>query len=177
MKLPRKVNHFGIAWTRVLAIVFTGLAVMGGLAVPGLAFQTNQAEQQNASVEQFAGTWEGKFNGQTFVTIKLTAKDGKLTGTISRFGIQMDQSGNLSNAEPREGEDPVADAKLDGKSLRFPAPTKGKVSTNEGDQPTPSVSYQIKLKGSDRAELSIVGGPSDMPTLAPWKLERIHANR
>jgi LssY C-terminus len=133
--------------------------------LPALAGRS-AALQTPAGVDEFAGTWEAQFQGKAFLTIKLANQDGKLTGTVSHTNVQLDQSGELTRAEPALGEDPVVDAKLDGNTLLL---------TSKDQQSQDTAQFQITLTGADQAEVQQLGKISGT-TPKPWKLERATAS-
>jgi hypothetical protein len=135
------------------------------------SIQVAHARSTTAELKQFAGTWEGKFKSKTFVTLKLTTKDGKIAGTVSRVTIEMGPSGVLADASPVAGEDAISEAAPEGKVLHLSTKAKGHVSTVAGDSEE-SIRYDMRLRGADQAELQIAGIPSGMPVPAPWKLKR-----
>jgi hypothetical protein len=116
--------------------------------------------------DSFVGTWQAQFQGKTFVTIKLTKQDTTLTGTISHSTVQLDNSGELTSAEQKDGEDPVSGASLQGSTLHL-------TSKNQDSQDT--IQYEMTLTGSDQAELQILGAPTDGAAPKPWKLVRVSA--
>lgn len=124
-----------------------------------------------AEPRQFAGTWEGKFKGKTFITLKLVAKEGKISGTVSRISIQVNTKGELTDASSLDGEDAISETVPDANVLHLTTKAKGEVSTMTGDSEE-SIQYDMKLTGADQAELQIAGIPPGMPAPAPWKLER-----
>jgi hypothetical protein len=109
----------------------------------------------------FVGTWQSQFQGKPFVTLKLAEQDGKLAGTISRTQVQLNNSGELTSAEPQDGEDTITDAKLSGKVLHF---------TSKGTDA--STQYEMEITAPDQAELRFVGTASSAQAPKPWKLER-----
>ena len=120
------------------------------------------------ALKQFAGTWEGKFKGKSFITVRLTEKDRKISGSVSRINIQVGPKGELTDASSLKGEDAVAETELDGRVLHLNTKVKGRVSTAQGDAEQ-IVQYDMKLAGTDQADLQIAGTPS---APAPWKLAR-----
>lgn len=119
------------------------------------------------TVDSFAGTWQAQFQGKTFITIKLTKLDGKLSGTISHTTIQLDKTGELTSAEQQDGEDPIVDTGLNGSSLKITAKEQAAQDANQ---------YEMKLTGADEAELQPLGVPSDSVAPKPWKLTRVAAS-
>ena len=116
------------------------------------------------SIDSFVGTWQGQFQGKTFVTIKLVNQDGKLNGTVSRGSIQVDSNGELSSAVSSDSADPIIDTTLKGGTLRI---TTKDQESQDLDQ------CEMRLTGADQAELQLLGAPSGTPTPKPWKLTRV----
>src|SRR5258706_15413132 len=108
MKLINEANRSSL---RPIRILFAVASVVAVLAVSVPAFPESQTGDRDADIAQFVGVWVGQFDGHPVVTIKLEAKDGKLTGTVNRFAVQMDRRGNLTGAMIRDGEDPIEEVK------------------------------------------------------------------
>ena len=121
----------------------------------------------------FVGTWEAKFDGRTFQTIKIEIKDLKLTGTANHISIALDPDGDLVDAKAKEGEDQITSAKVEGKLLRFTCTGKAHVNTVTGTSDTETTQYEMKLTGTDEAEIHPVGDGVDAPQLKPWILRRV----
>src|SRR5664279_3132980 len=102
MQSPRKTSRKRKAFLQVsLAAYLLVAACFACLA---------QASQPN--LQQFAGTWQARFNGKIFQTITLEMHDGQLTGTASGVHIELNGSGELTEAEAIGPSDPIADAKI-----------------------------------------------------------------
>ena len=114
-------------------------------------------------MQQFVGTWQAKFKGQIFQTIKLEKKQGKLAGTVSHANVGVDpESGELTDVEVLAGSDAITEAKLTGGSLRI----------TEQD----AMQFEMKIIGADQAQVQIVIPPDEAPhapAIKPWKLERV----
>lgn len=115
------------------------------------------------SNQAFSGAWQAQFQGKTFVTIKLEDLNGKLTGAITHSQIQLDNQGELTSAEPQDGEDAFTDIKVSDKTLLL---------TSKGANGLDTTQYQMELNGTDQAELRFVGLPSGTTTPKPWTLHR-----
>jgi len=120
---------------------------------------------------RFAGTWEAKFQGQTFVTVTLRSKEGKVSGNVSRLSLEIDASGNLTAASALEGKDEIAETTPQGNVLHLATKAKGKVDTASGESDE-SIQYHMTLTAGNEAELQIAGAPPGMSAPKPWKLER-----
>lgn len=122
---------------------------------------------KDSDLQQFAGTWEAKFKDKVFQTLKLEKRDGKLTGTMSRGNIAVNDQGELTNAEVLEGESTIVEAKAVLGVLLF--------TTKRNDEEETS-QFEMKLTGVDEAELTFVGIP-ESSVVKPWKLQRVKTER
>lgn len=113
------------------------------------------------------GTWQAKFKGKIFQTLKLEIKQGKLTGTVSHANVGVDQSGELTDVEVLDGSDAITEAKL----------TSGLLRITEQD----AIQFEMKIIGANQAQIQIIIPPaeaSQVPTTPkPWKLERSKSGR
>jgi beta-lactamase regulating signal transducer with metallopeptidase domain len=156
-----KANRVRKTWTRASALATAGLLIMTCLGVSGFSIQIAQPHNTDAGLQPFVGTWQAKFKGKVFVTIKLEKKQEKLTGTVSHADIDVDpKSGELTAADVVDGSDPIVNAVL----------TSGTLRITEKDD----VQFDMKLTGADQAQLQIVlpDAAGMAPTPKPWKLER-----
>jgi len=173
--LLTKSDRMDQSRSRALALVASGLLAGACLAASAFSFQVARAGSTPEELKQFAGTWEGKFKGKTFITVKLTVKEGKISGTVSRASFRMSDRGELTEATPLDGEDTITETVPDGKVLHLATKDKGTVSTMTDDAEE-SIHYDMRLTANGQAELQIAGAPPGMPAPAPWKLERKAAN-
>ncbi len=171
MNLLKKRNRTSKTWGRAQAAAASSLLAAACLMASAFSIQVAAAGNTAAELKQFAGTWEGKFRGKTFVSLKLAAKDGKIAGTVSRVRIEMGANGALTDASPVTGEDAIPEAALERKVLHLNTKAKGHVSTIAGGSEE-SIQYDMRLSGTDQAELQIAGVSAGMPVPVPWKLER-----
>ncbi len=162
------MKMFAIAKTYVLTRAIAAFALCIGSCFVGPAFslQTAPTQAANASPEQFVGTWHAKFKGKIFETIVLNNQDGKITGTVSRGEIQLNDNGELTSAEQIDGSDPIIDAKVAGKTLLITC------KDEDGD----SIKAEITLTAEGQAELQMVTPPK-VSAPKPWKLGREPANK
>lgn len=132
------------------------------LGVSGFSIQVAQPTKADGDLQQFVGTWQAKFKGKIFQTIKLEKKQGKLTGTVSHANVGVDpESGELTDVEVLAGSDAITEAKL----------TSGLLRITEED----AMQFEMKIIGTDQAQLQIVIPPDEagkVPAVKPWKLER-----
>ncbi len=121
--------------------------------------------QSKTSVERFAGTWNAQFQGKTFTTLKLVARDNQLTGSMTGANINLDKVGNLTSAEQSGSESEISDAKLAGDTLSF--------ATKDQDSGE-TINWKMKVKSSNEGELLVVIPEPHIgiPTPRPWKITR-----
>jgi beta-lactamase regulating signal transducer with metallopeptidase domain len=166
MNLLARTNHLRKTWTRVSALGASALLVATCLGLSGFSVQVAQNHNTDADLQAFVGTWQAKFKGKTFQTIKLAKKQDALTGTVSHTDINVDpKTGELTDVEVGEGEDAIDEVKL----------TRGTLLITSQD-----VQFEMKLTGADQAQLQVVI-PREVvrtvPVVKPWKLERVKASQ
>jgi beta-lactamase regulating signal transducer with metallopeptidase domain len=166
VNLLAKADRFRKTWARASTLAASGLLIATCLGVSGFSIQVNQTHT-NADLQPFVGTWQAKFNGKIFQTIKLEKKQDKLTGTVSHANVSVDpKSGELTEVDVLDGSDAIVEAKL----------TSGILRITEADD----IQFDMKLTGADQAQLQIVIPPdvaSTVPSAKPWKLERAKASQ
>ncbi len=166
MKIFGKRNRIGKSCALALAIGGFVLWIATSLVGSAFSVQATPTNDANVGLQQFVGTWQAKFKGKIFETIVLNNQDGKITGTVSRGEIQLNDNGELTSAEQNGGTDPIIEAKVIGKTLLITC------KDEDGD----SIQAEIKLTGDRQAELQMVT-PPNVSAPKPWKLERESANK
>jgi hypothetical protein len=161
MNFPARSNH--IRKSLALAFGFFGL-IAAGLVASGLSIQASQPQKNEPGLRQFVGTWEARFKGKIFETVKLEERQGKLVGSIRGAKIQLDKDGELISAHAIDSNDPspIADASLTSGILR--------IITKEKDSED-TIQFEMKLTAVDQAELRLLV-PPEVTAPKPWKLER-----
>jgi len=166
MNLLVQTSHFRKTWTRVSALGASALLVATCLGLSGFSVQVAQNQSTDADLQAFVGTWQAKFKGKTFQTIKLAKKQGALTGTVSHADIIVDpKSGELTDVKAPAGDDTITEAKL----------TNGTLLITSED-----VQFEMKLTGANQAQLQVVIPPEvtgTVPAVKPWKLVRVKAGQ
>jgi len=161
MNLLGRANHTAKAWARASGIGASVIVVC--LEISGFSIQVSQPKKMNAELQPFVGTWQAKFKGKVFQTIKLNKNQDKLTGTVSHADISVDpKTGELTDVDVLDGSDAIVEATL----------TNGTLLITEQD----GTQFEMKVTGTDEAELHIVIPPDaveEVPAAKPWKLERV----
>lgn len=162
MNLLAQSNQLRKTWTRVSALGASALLIATCLGLSGFSIQVAQDHNADGDLQAFVGTWQAKFKGRTFQTIRLAKTQDTLTGTVSHADITVDpKSGELTEVKVGEGEDTIDEAKL----------IKGKLLITSQD-----VQFEMKLTGANEAQLQIVIPPevaATVPSAKPWKMERV----
>jgi len=163
MNLLAKANRTSKIWARTSAIAAAAALTAACLGAAGFAIQVNQPHKMNSDLQVFVGTWEARFKGKVFQTIRLTKDHETLSGTVSHGNIGVDpKTGELSDVEVVDGKDAIVDTRL----------KNGKLLITEAD----ATQFEMKITGTDQAELHIVIPPEyvdKVPVVKPWKLTRV----
>jgi beta-lactamase regulating signal transducer with metallopeptidase domain len=164
MNVLAKANRFRKTRARASVLGASGLLITTCLGVSGFSIQVTQPHNTDANLQPFVGTWQARFKGKVFETIKLEKQQGKLTGSVGGADIEVDKDGELTSAHAIDSSDPdpIVEATLASGILRITIKEKDSEDT---------IQFEMKLTGPDQAELRILA-PPDVPTPKPWKLER-----
>jgi len=124
------------------------------------------AKATAANAKQFVGTWKASFQGHPFLTVTLATDANKFVGTVSHADIEVNKEGELTKADPSEGEDPIADLRIAGDTLR--------ITVKSSDGSDDSIQSEIHLVSANEADFRLVV-PPDVPAPKPWRLQRVAA--
>jgi beta-lactamase regulating signal transducer with metallopeptidase domain len=165
MNVLAKANRFRRTWARASALGASVLLITTCLGVLGFSIQVTQPHNTDANLQPFVGTWQARFKGKVFETIKLEKQRGKLTGSVRGTDIEVDKDGELTSAHANDSSDPdpIVEARLASGILRITIKEKDSEDT---------IQFEMKPTGPDQAELRILA-PPDVPAPKPWKLERV----
>src|ERR1700675_4715332 len=83
MNLLATADRCRKTWAKASALVASGLLIATCLGVSAFSVQVSQSHKSNADLQPFVGTWQAKFKGTIFQTVKLAVKEDNVTGTIS----------------------------------------------------------------------------------------------
>ena|SRR5579864_838822 len=123
------------------------------------------AAQKPTGKQRFAGTWNAKFQGNTFTTLKLLVRDNQLTGSMTGANINMDKDGNLTSAQETDDEGQISDVKLTGDTLLF---------TTKNEDTGEIINWKMLLTNEHEGELLLLlpQPQPGIPTPRPWKIVR-----
>jgi hypothetical protein len=113
--------------------------------------------------EKFAGTWEARAKGTTFLVLKISTGE-KISGTMKAGRVHLDDNGELLDVGPAENsEAPIFFAQVEGDKLTF----------NYQDDDDDVLQFEMKLTGEDAGELRIVD--KDHPDLKGFAIKKAKA--
>ena len=111
--------------------------------------------------QRFAGTWEARFKGTVFCTIKLKAGE-RITGATYACSIHVNQAGELEEPQPSDDPDtpePLLSPEIEGDTLSF----------EMADESDVHLKMSLKLVGDGAAELRFLNAPVE---IKPIRFER-----
>jgi len=116
---------------------------------------------------RFLGTWEGQFQGETCITVKLIESGGKINGTVERNQVRRDRDGEIIRIEEQKSEGRVIDARPDRDLLRFGVKDNGSGTVER---------FEMMWKGNASADLvELSSGVHGKALVKPWKLTKVSA--
>ena len=130
--------------------------------VPVICF----AQTSSHRISDYAGTWQAKFNGTTFITINLVEKNGRLTGSAAVGDINATPSGEITNVEAPANESPILSNRLlDSGDLEL---------TSRGDDPDDKIILVLELTGAKTGSVRFgIAMGHDATVIKPIPVQRI----
>jgi beta-lactamase regulating signal transducer with metallopeptidase domain len=175
VNLLRKPNQFSKKLGHISTALASSVLVLVCVAASAFSVQVAPAAKAGGDLQPFVGTWQAKFNGKVFQTVVIETKDGKLTGTVTHGSVQMNDQGEMTGAELKEGSDPITAYKLEGKVLHLTVTGEASVNADGTDTKLDTTNFEMTVAGKDDGTIIPVDDDikSDMPAMKPWKLERV----
>lgn len=143
------------------SLVGTAIALLCAASIGAATMSVRVATAADA--QRFAGHWVSEFQGHRFFSMELVQKGDKLTGKIARFSIQVDGSGELTEAEPREGFTPIVETRIDGNVLHIAGEDRATTTDGRRDR----IDLDLAVIARDRGEIRIPDSP-----VKPWGVRR-----
>ena len=91
MNVLAKSNRIRKTGARASTLAALVLLLVTCLGVSGFSIQVAQPTKADGDLRQFVGTWQTRFKGKIFQTLKLEIKQGNLTGTVSHANVGVDR--------------------------------------------------------------------------------------
>ena len=117
-----------------------------------------------AAKSPFAGTWEGKINGQPGIDLMIDDVGGKVAGVVVFYFQSRGDDGKWRVAD--KSAVPLLAPQITGKTLAFEVSHR---KTHGSPERGPNVKFRMELTGADEAVLRKV---QDQPDAPPVKLIR-----
>jgi len=152
-------------WTRTLKWTAVCLLAAFCLALSAFSFRVT-AGISGVETERFAGTWETKYNGKVFFTIRLNVENGALRGTCTHSVRLAYVDGELIPSDEKTDTEKITDAQVSGQKLLLKV----------GDEAIP---LEFTLIGDGTADVRImVESSSGTPApKKPWHFQRVNTAR
>lgn len=162
---PRASGHLARVSLLSAAVLISSLSLAAmrfsiGIAQPAGSTATAQAATGDQAWAKFLGAWTAKFEGKTYVALRLKLQDRQVQGTISTGEVNLDAKGDV-NEVTEEAQAPVAifDAKVEGGKFYF--------KQKDGDD---TLNYEMEVNDAAHAQLKILN--SGAAAVQPVKVTR-----
>jgi hypothetical protein len=161
-----KTTTASTKWARTVRFLVVFLAGAAALGIS--AFSLKLAAENATDLKQFAGTWECKYKGRAFFTLRMAVKDGVLGGTAAhstRVAVLAD--GELIPGTDETGQGRIFDTHASGQELLL--------KIEDGPNVADPISLSFNLTGKNEAEaMPLVDQHGDVPPpKRPWHFQRI----
>jgi beta-lactamase regulating signal transducer with metallopeptidase domain len=151
-------------WARALRL--TAVSFVGAVALGTSVFSLKLAAENSTDLKQFAGTWECKYKGRTFFTLKMAVKDGVLGGSAVHSTRVGWIDGEIVPDTDETRTEKIFDTHASAKELT--------IKLADGPNDTNAIALNFKLIGGDEAEAKLIveKQPDAPPQKKPWHFER-----
>jgi hypothetical protein len=125
---------------------------------------------RKSPLADYDGTWNGSFEGTTWLTVKLILQGDRLSGSIQRpRNLQFNDQGELKSISDEQSTEAVQEAQVNPDGLLLTTKDPDTQETNR---------FTMKLTGETTAEIkmSAMKMPPGMPKIRPWKLTKAGAS-
>lgn len=152
-------------WARSFRL--TAACIVGAVTLGLSAFSLQLAAENAADLARFAGTWETKYKGRAFFTLKMSVTDGQLGGTCVHVTRVAWVDGELIPGTDETTTDKIVEARVSGQKLML------KIA--DGNDGSDAIPLEFTLIGKDDAEgKAIVDNNSEVPPpKIPWHFHRV----
>lgn len=147
---------------RLIAVCLVGCISLGLSAFSLRVSSTNNS----ADLEQFAGTWEAKYQGTTFFVLRLKLTNGSLGGTCVHSARLALVNGELIPDGNESSTDKILETSASGKKLRI------KIGDGTSADVIP---LEFTLTATGQGEAKVIGESSSgaPPQKKPWHFQRV----
>ena len=151
-------------WARTLRVMAASL--VGAIVLGTCVFSLKVAAENSSDMKPFVGTWECKYKGRTFFTLKMAMKDGALGGIAIHSTRVSWVDGEIIPDTDEITNDKIFDTHASGQELM--------IKIADGPNDSDPIALSFKLTGKDQAEakLMVEKQPDAPPQKKPWHFER-----
>jgi len=152
---------------RTTALRLIAVCLVGGVSLGLSAFSLRVSSSNNsAELEQFAGTWEAKYQGTTFFTLRLKLTNGSLGGTCVHNARMALVNGELIPDGNEFSTDKILETSASGKKLL--------IKIGDGNS-ADVIPLEFTLTATGQGEAKVIG-ESDSgapPQKKPWHFQLV----
>ena len=158
-----------LEWTRTKKWAAVCLLAAVCLVLSAFSFRVTTGIA-GAELERFVGTWETRYNGKVFFTIKLNVQNGALRGSCTHSVRLAYVDGELIPVDEKMETQRIAGAQVSGQKLLL------RVGNGTTDDAVP---VEFMLTGDNRADVRILVESSSgtPPPKKPWHFERVNTDQ
>ena len=153
-------------WTRTRR--WTAVCLVAAVCLSLSAFSLRvTGGSSTAELERFVGTWQAKYNGKVFFTLRINSENGRLGGTCIHADRLAYVDGELIPSSDTMSTERIAEAQVSGQRLLL------KIA----DDPSDTIPLEFRLTSNGGADVKIlVESSSGTPApKKPWHFERVSA--
>jgi hypothetical protein len=152
-------------WTR--AVRLTAVCLVGAVALGISVFSLKLAAENTINLQQFAGTWECKYKGRIFFTLKMAVHDGVLGGTAIHSKRVSWVDGELIPDTDETTNDKIFDTHASGQELTI------QIADGPNDADPISINFKLVGKNESEAKLIVEKQPDAPAQKKPWHFQRV----
>ena len=160
-RVVRKLNFARklLLWTAACLVI--ALPIVFGL------FKVTPAHASGSALDQFAGSWQTKYQGRAFFILNMAVKDGLLTGTAVHSTRITSQNGELVPDSDDNATDKIVEAHVSDQKLLL--------KIEDPEDPSEPMPLELRLTAQNEAEGRLVtDGQSGAPQQTkPWHFVRV----
>jgi bla regulator protein blaR1 len=149
------------------ALRVAAACLVGAVALGTSVFSLKLAAENGSDLLKFAGTWECKYNGRAFFTLKLAMKDGVLGGTAIHSTSVAWVDGEIIPNTNEMTNDKIFETHASGKELHI------KIADGPNDADPVALNFRLTGKNEADAKFSMEKQADAPPQAKPWHFVRI----
>lgn len=150
------------------ALRVTAACLVGAVALGTSVFSLKLAAENGSDLQKFAGTWECKYKGRAFFTLKLAVKDGVLGGTAIHSSSVAWVDGEIIPNTNEMTNDKICETHASGKELYI------KIADGPNDADPIALNFMLTGKNEADAKFTVEKQANAPPQAKPWHFVRVN---